>query len=84
VIILAQNATRYIGTRFVGMKLSRTVAPGIARFAASAGIGGNGIVKNATDAPMAYLFPVTDAEVIIVSSNEKKGDDHHERSPNPR
>jgi hypothetical protein len=53
VITGVQNAARYIGTRFAGMRLSRTAALGTVRNVVPAGIGGNGIVKRATGAPMA-------------------------------
>ena len=41
-----------MGTHFVGMKLFKTAALGIVKNVASAGIGGNGIVKNVTGVPM--------------------------------
>ena len=44
---------RDIGIHFVGMKLFKTAAPGIAKSAEPVGIGGSGIVKLAIDAPMA-------------------------------
>jgi len=52
-ITAAQNAERYIGIHFVGMKLFKTATLGIVKNVASAGIGGSGIVKNAINAPMA-------------------------------
>jgi hypothetical protein len=52
-ITVVQYAVRDIGIPFVGMKLFKTAAHGIAKFAEPAGIGGSGIVKLAIDAPMA-------------------------------
>ena len=43
---------RAIGILFVGMKLFKTAVAGIVKDAAHAGIGGNGIVKDATDVAM--------------------------------
>ena len=50
-ITAVRNAARYIGIRFAGMRLFKTAAPGTAKNAAPAEIGGNGIVKPATGVP---------------------------------
>lgn len=47
-----QNVGRFTGTRFVGTKLFRTAAPGIANNVVPAGIGESGIVKPVIGAPM--------------------------------
>jgi hypothetical protein len=47
---------KYIGIHFVGMMSFKTVAPGIVRFAALVGIGGNGTVNFATNVLMACHF----------------------------
>jgi hypothetical protein len=52
-ITAVQNAVRYIGIHFVGMKLFKTAAPGIVKNVAPAGTGGSGIVKLAIGVPMA-------------------------------
>lgn len=52
-ITAVQNAVRYIGIHFVGMKLFKTAAPGIVKNVAPAGTGGSGIVRFAIGAPMA-------------------------------
>jgi hypothetical protein len=51
-ITAVQNAVKYIGIHFVGMKLFKTVAPGIVKNVTPVGIGESGIVKLATGAPM--------------------------------
>jgi hypothetical protein len=53
-----QNAVTYIGTLFVGMKLSKTAAHGIVKNVAHAGIGESGIVRFATGAAMVLPFLV--------------------------
>jgi len=49
---VVQNVARYIGTRFAGMRLFKTVALGTAKNVAPAETGENGIVKPVTGAPM--------------------------------
>ena len=51
-ITAVQNAVRYIGIHFAGMKLFKTAALGIVKNVAPAGIGGSGIVKSVIDVPM--------------------------------
>jgi hypothetical protein len=47
---------KHIGIPFVGMKWLKIVVRGIVKYVGPAGIGGNGIVKNVTDAPMGSHF----------------------------
>lgn len=46
----------HIGIPFVGMKWLKIAVRGIVKYVESAGIGGNGIVKNVTGAPMVSHF----------------------------
>jgi len=46
----------HIGIPFVGMKWLKIVVRGIVKYVGPAGIGGNGIVKNVTGAPMGSHF----------------------------
>jgi hypothetical protein len=52
-VTVVQNAAKYIGILFVGMKLFKTVALGTVKNVGPAEIGESGIVRAATDAPMA-------------------------------
>jgi hypothetical protein len=47
---------KHIGIPFVGMKWLKIVVRGIVKYVRPAGIGGNGIVKNVTGAPMGSHF----------------------------
>ena len=64
-ITVVQNAMKYIGIHFAGMTLSKTVAPGIVKYVASAGIGGSGIVKFAISVLMACHFLVNTVRIVI-------------------
>ena len=47
---------KHIGIPFVGMKWLKIAVRGIVKYVGPAGIGGNGIVKNVTGAPMGSPF----------------------------
>jgi hypothetical protein len=61
---------KYIGIHFAGMTLSKTVAPGIVKYVASAGIGGSGIVKFAISVLMACHFLVNTVRIVRVSKQD--------------
>ena len=56
---------KHIGIPFVGMKWLKIAVRGIVKYVGPAGIGGNGIVKNVTGAPMGSRFL---ANVVAVES----------------
>ena len=57
---------RAIGILFVGMKLFKIAVVGIVKYVAHAGIGANGIVKDATDVAMVWrlLAKIVDTEDV--------------------
>ena len=61
---------KYIGIHFAGMTLSKTVAPGIVKYVAYAGIGGSGIVKFAISVLMACHFLVNTVRIARVSKQD--------------
>jgi hypothetical protein len=66
--------TKYIGTRFVGMKWLKIAVRGIVKYVGSAEIGGNGTVKDVTGAPMGsrFLAKVVAGESINILMIKKK------------
>ena len=60
--MIVKNVEAFIGILFVGMKLFKTAVAGIVKDVAHAGIGGNGIVKDATAVAMVSRLPANIAE----------------------
>ncbi len=58
---IARIAKHLTGILSAGIRLWKTIKPGIAMFAADAETGGNGIASDATAVPMAYRYLATAA-----------------------